>query len=92
MAFLGGAGDLAVKGFQLETDFLGLGFALDLLRRIRHRDGLALAGQRTQLFQTDLEGVVALVQLQQAFAQLQLQAGEQQLEGRGDHLARQGFR
>ena len=77
-AVLGGAGDLAVQGFEQKAHVLGLGFGLDRRRRVGHRNRLALSDQRIQFGDTRLEGCAGLVQVQQALVDVQLQASQQQ--------------
>ncbi len=44
-AVVGGAGDLAVKGFEQEADVLGFGFGQDRCRRVVDRNRFALGYQ-----------------------------------------------
>ncbi|MNV53499.1 hypothetical protein D3C71_1456520 [compost metagenome] len=94
LGFVGGqeavlcrAGNLAVQGFEQEAYILGLGFSLDRCRRIVDRDGFTLADKGLQFGDPCLEVGAGFFQVKQALADVQFQAGQQQLEGRGHQLA-----
>jgi len=91
-AFFGGAHDLGVEILEHEAALLGLGLGEDLPGRIAHFDRLTLRHVCAQCLKAGRQFVVALVQRLQALAERQLEAGEQQLQGRGHHLPRQAVR
>jgi len=90
-AILGGAGDLAVQGFEQEAHVLGLGFGLDRGRWVGHRNRFALGDQRIQFVDAGLERCAGLVEVQQALVDVQFQASQQQLERWGHQLAGEGL-
>ncbi|MNN68669.1 hypothetical protein D3C81_1843970 [compost metagenome] len=91
LAFLGEAAELGMQRLQQEAHILGPGLAENRLRSVLHRNGVALGDQRLQFGNALRELGVVLVQRQQAFAEVQFEAAEQQLECGRHELAGQRF-
>ncbi|MNP50655.1 hypothetical protein D3C76_1449310 [compost metagenome] len=88
---VGGLDDMGMQGFEQEAHILGLGLGLDRARWVVHRDSLALGDEVFEFGDACLEFGVVLVQRQLPLVEVEFQAGQQQLEGRGHELAGEGF-